>query len=159
MLAAGQLQRDLQRIGVDVVEVLHPTGDDVPLGAVGDAARELLPAHAHVPSSSAGHESVAARVERGQVAEGAVVRGGGVDGAPAGVVVIRVGGHHRAAVDVGREDEVALKDPADHGAVLKEKGRKVGKQGKSLSAITVASVAIFAVVATSISVLQLLPKS
>ena len=44
VLATGQLQGDLEGVGVDVVEVLHAAGHVVPLGAVRDSAGEVIAA-------------------------------------------------------------------------------------------------------------------
>ena len=44
VLAAGQLEGDLECVGVDVVEVLHAAGHVVPLGAVRDSAGEVIAA-------------------------------------------------------------------------------------------------------------------
>lgn len=42
VLAARQLQGDLEAVGENVVEVLHATGQVIPICSVGDTVRECL---------------------------------------------------------------------------------------------------------------------
>ncbi len=72
ILAAAELDGDLEAVGEHVVEVLHPAADDVPLCAVGDAAGEVVRL---ADARAAVHEGVRAGVGLGQVLEGGVVGG------------------------------------------------------------------------------------
>ena len=102
VLAAAQLDRDLEAVGEDVVEVLHSAADDVPLGAVGDSAGEVV---ALADALASVHVLVGGGVGAGEVLEGGVVRGAGGDALQAVAVVVRVVGHHGAVVEVDRKDE------------------------------------------------------
>ena len=88
VLAAAELQGDLHVVGVEVVEVLHPPVQGVPVCPVSDAVIEKPPAmelsgqQPHVLSSPGAHAlvqhgQVTGSVARGQVFKERVVRSGG----------------------------------------------------------------------------------
>ena len=87
ILAAAELQGDLHVVGEDVVEVLHPPVQGVPVSPVGDAVIEEPPAmvtqwsrasdNVHWPPGAhtlVQHGLMIGRVCRGQVLEERVVR-------------------------------------------------------------------------------------
>ena len=95
---------------MDVVEVLHPARHIIPLGAIGDSSGKVI-SRAQVASF---HCAMVVRIEVGKVPENLIVRSS-TDESTLYVllgIVERVTRHHRASVQVSREDKGIGDDPS-----------------------------------------------
>lgn len=99
---------------MDVVEILHPTPDFVPIRPVRDTVGEVVV----FASNTVFHEGVALGVGEGEFSEDGIVGRFAflaADDVGVAAVVEGVGGDYGAAVQVAREDEGPGDDPGHEG--------------------------------------------
>lgn len=87
---AAELDGELEAVGGQVVVVLHAAAHRVPLGAVGDAVREVVGDHVALDAVLRRHVRVQVGVEQCQVLEQTVVRRGRIFGLMVVRVIVRV---------------------------------------------------------------------
>lgn len=114
VLTTTQLKRNFKTIRVNVVEVLHPTPDFVPIRPVRDTVGEVVV----FAGNAVFHEGVALGVGEGEFSEDGIVGGFALlaaDDVGVAAVVEGVGGDDGPAVQVARENEGPGDDPGHEG--------------------------------------------